>query len=235
MTAFDRALAVRALAYGGLGSALALAVMLLTEEPSSTWPQRLARLCLFVPATAALASALSLAQARARGELVALAALGASPLRVARGPSLVAWALGALAVALVASPAADVSSLFPALRAQAHFRADTLGFSDLRHGVRVDPHGALHWLASSVEPQLRAQRGLEAALVTGSLSLVLPLWVSAELGVAVRVLGAALALGLVLVLLHAVAASRLGAPWLMSSALPLAFQALIGHRRRACP
>ena len=64
----------RASGYGVLGAALALALMLLTEEPLTTWPQRLARLCMFGPAIAAVAAALTLAQARAGGESSRIAA-----------------------------------------------------------------------------------------------------------------------------------------------------------------
>lgn len=233
MTAYDRMLAWRAFAYSALGGALVLSVMLLTEEPLSTWSQRLARLCVFAPAIAALGSLLSLAQARARGELVALAALGASPLRLARGVSVVAWGLGLIAVMLVASPVADASAVFPALRPAAQWTVTELGFQEARRGVSVSSRGALSFLpGQAVSAPARHGQGLAAALAVGPVALILPIWVASAIRRWVRVAGIAGALTLLLLLLHAVAAGRLGAPWLVAVAGPLAAQALAATGRQ---
>ncbi len=227
-------LAARALGYAALGLGLALSVMLLTEEPFSTWPQRVARLCLFAPAVSALASGLSLSQARSRGELVALAALGASPQRVARGPSLAAWAVGLLAALLVASPAADLSAVFPAVRASAHWTVTELGFSDAQHGVLVDFERALRFVPGVVPATAGVRvQGLAGAIAVAPLALVLPVWVAAGIPPALRAVVVAVALGMLLVALHAVAAGRLGAAWLAAATLPLLLQAAVAYWRPA--
>jgi hypothetical protein len=232
VTAFDRMLAWRALAYSALGSALVLAIMLLTEEPLTTGSQRLARLCVFAPAIAALGSLPSLMQARARGELVALAALGASPLRLARGASVVAWGLGLVAVILVASPAADVSAVFPALKPSAQWTATERGFQEYQHGVSVTADGRLGFMRNAAVSPVRRGQSLAAALAVGPVALVLPIWVASAMRRWVRVAGIAAALTLLLILLHAVAAGRLGAPWLVAAFGPLALQVLIATRRQ---
>jgi hypothetical protein len=233
VTAFDRMLAWRALAYSALGSALVFSIMLLTEEPLTTGSQRLARLCVFAPAIAALGSLLSLTQARARGELVALAALGASPLRLARGASVVAWGLGLVAVMLVASPAADVSAVFPALRPSAQWTPTERSFHEYQQGVSVTSKGGLGFMPSAaVSTPVRHGQSLAAALAVGPVALVLPIWVASAMRRWMRVAGTAATLTLLLVLLHAVAAGRLGAPWLVAVAFPLALQALVATRRQ---
>lgn len=233
MTAFDRMLGQRASGYGVLGAALALALMRLTEEPLTTWPQRLARLCMFAPAIAAVAAALTLAQARAGGELRALAALGASPLRAARGPSVFAWGVGLAAVALVASPWVDVGALFPAVHPSAHWTPDAHGFRELHQGVSIDRAGALSFLPAGRAPALSARpHGLAAALAVGPLALVLPVWVAWPISPGVRAAGVLTAAALLLVLLHMVAAGQLQSPWLMAVALPLSLPIVASYYGR---
>jgi hypothetical protein len=187
----------------------------------------------FAPAIAAIASALSLAQARARGELMALAALGASPQRVARGPSVAAWAIGLAAAVLVASPAADLSAVFPAVKATAHWTVTELGFREVQHGVWVDPERVLRFVPA-VMPSITAAgvHDLAGALAVGPLAVVLPVWVAAAIPPWMRAAAVAVALTLLLVLLHAVAAGRLRAPWLAVGAAPMLLQIARGYGGR---
>ncbi len=123
MHAFDRLLGRRCFGLSLLLLALALAVVLATDEAGSTVGQRAARLAVFAPAVAVVAERLVLSQARARGELVALAALGASPWSQARGAMVAAWAVGALSLLVLLSPLSDVRSLFPVVQGHASFTA----------------------------------------------------------------------------------------------------------------
>src|SRR6185503_19306495 len=139
---FDRLLARRTLAFTALAFAIAIGVTISTDEAYSTLGMRVARLCAFAPALSAIGAAVTLAQSRARGELRALEALGALPFRIARGPMVACWALGLIAALVLASPLSDVSSLFPALAAPAHWVLDRGALFDPVSGVRVLKDGS---------------------------------------------------------------------------------------------
>jgi hypothetical protein len=232
MHAFDRVLFWRALALTVLSSVVALAVAVLTDEPFSNWDMRLARMSALAPALGALGAGVALGQARSRGELRALCALGVSPFRVALGPMLAGWVTGAVAVALVLSPLADVSALFPRIPVAASWLWDGAGLVNGPHGVRVSPTGepelsGTQWAARA----LSAPTCWAAALAIAPLGLVTPAWVSAPLCLGGRAAGLGITLGLTVLLLHAAAAQRVGPGWLPVDALPLALQATLGHAR----
>ncbi len=229
---FDRLLARRTLAFTALAFAIAIGVTISTDEAYSTLGMRVARLCAFAPALSAIGAAVTLAQSRARGELRALEALGALPFRIARGPMVACWALGLIAALVLASPLSDVSSLFPALAAPAHWVLDRGALFDPVSGVRVLKDGSLE--LGTAAPALAAAfapSGFVALLVVVPLAVFLPPWTSAGLGFFSRLGVAFLALALTVVLLHAAAASRVHPAWLMSGALPIAAQALFAHVR----
>lgn len=233
MHAFDRLLGRRCFGLSLLLLALALAVVLATDEAGSTVGQRAARLAVFAPAVAVVAERLVLSQARARGELVALAALGASPWSQARGAMVAAWTVGALSLLVLLSPLSDVRSLFPVVQGHASFTAVPAGLYDPASGVTHAADGSVTF----GEPLLAAAAGapgkLAAALFLAPLSLSLPLWGGSALGVRARAGGAMLAGSLALVSLHLVAAGRAPAGCLVLAALPLAAQAARARHRGA--
>jgi hypothetical protein len=229
---FDRLLARRTLAFTVLAFAIAIGVTIATDEPYSTFRTRVARLCAFAPALSAIGAAVSLAQSRARGELRALEALGVAPFRMARGPMVTSWALGLLAALVLVSPLSDTSSLFPVLAAPAHWVADRGALFDPVIGVRVLKNGSLE--LGTAAPALGAAfvpSGFVALLVVGPLALFLPPWTGAPLGFFSRLPFVLVTLALIVVLLHAAAASRVHPAWLISGALPIAAQALFAHVR----
>jgi hypothetical protein len=229
---FDRLLARRSLAFTALAFAVAIGVTISTDEPYSTLRMRVARLCAFAPALSAIGAAVTLAQARARGELRALEALGVAPFRIARGPMVTGWALGLVAALVLVSPFADPGSLFPALAAPAHWVVDKGALFDPVSGVRVLRDGSLELGKSA--PALGAAfvpSGFVALLVVAPLSLFLPPWTGAQLGVFARLLAALFTLAAVVVLLHAAAAGRIHPAWLIAGALPIGVQALFAHVR----
>jgi hypothetical protein len=227
--AYDRRLAVTTALLAAVLALLALGVVVATDEPFSTPAMRVARLCAFAPAIGALAIATVLERARARGELRALSALGSGPLRVALGALVSAWALGALATVLVSSPLSDIGALFPAVSAPTLWLFDG-AWSAPASGVTVAPTGALSLGAPlGADPIVAGPPGrLAAALAVGPLALVAPVWAASPARLSIRALGAGLAVGLVVLLLHAVAARIIPAAALVVAALPLALSALPG-------
>ena len=229
MHAYDRALLGRTLALTFIAGIIALAVAVATDEAYSTWRMRTARMSAFVPALAALGASLVLSQARARGELRALAALGHSPWRVALGPMLAGWLYGLAACAAVISPWSDARALFPLVPSLETWMWDGIALTDIAHGLRVKPTGELSLLPG--QPMHGAgfvPTGQAAVLALGPLALITPVWVGTPVKLAPRVAGIVVTGALAIVLLHAVAAEQLRPGWLALGALPLAVQTLFG-------
>lgn len=233
---FDRLLARRALAYTVLALVIAVGVTLATDEPYSTSRMRVARWCAFAPALAALGSAIALGQARARGELRALEALGVAPLRAGRGPMVVGWGLGLSACVLLVTPLADPSALFPVLAVPGRWVVDAGALLDPMNGVRVLRDGSLALSAGQIgQGAAFVPSGGAALFVVLPLALSMPPWSSAQLGWLARVCGALFTFGAVVVALHAAAATRVGPGWAAFCALPIAAQALFAHARNYAP
>jgi hypothetical protein len=229
--AFDRRLMLRAFAFTLLALVVTGGVVIATDEPFSTWPMRAARLAAFLPALAAIGAAAALAQSRARGELRALAALGASPWRVTLGATVAGWLAGAISVSVLLSPLADVRSLFPGVVVHAVWKTAGAALVDAAHGVRVEPSGAILLLAAHGAPAIaRGASSFDAALAIAPLALLAPPWACAPLPTAARLIGALGTIALIIVLLHAVAAGRITAGWLVLGGVVLAAQAAIAHR-----
>lgn len=232
MHPFDRLLFRRALAFTVVSTLLALGVVVATDEPLSTPAMRVARMAAFAPLLAALGVWLALSQARARGEISALSALGASPWRVARGAVLAGWLVGTLAVGLLVSPWANVAVLFPAMPQHAAWHRQAASLLDASVGVRVAASGAIAFVGAHPVRAPDAPGPLAAFLAVLPLAAVAPPWAGARLSVLSRTLGAGLAAALAVVLLHAVAAQRAPAAVLVLAALPLAVECLVGQRER---
>ncbi len=236
MTPYDRTLFRRALAFAAVAALLCLGVIATTDEAASTAAARLARLAALAPALAAFGSTLALAQARARGEYIALGALGVGPLRVALGAVLAGWVAGALAVTVAALPWSDPAALFPAVTTPAAWRITGAALFNPASGVVVRSDGAIalgH--ALPLAPDVFRLQRLSAVLAIAPLAVVTPVWVGVPARGWLRVAAVAAAAAATIVLLHAVAAARLGAPWLVAGTAPLLFQTLSGLRgaRRA--
>lgn len=226
---FDRLLFRRALAFSVAATLLALGVVVLTDEPLSTPGMRAARMAAFAPALAALGVSVALAQARGRGELRALAALGASPWRAARGAVLAGWLVGALAVALLASPWSDVSVLFPAMPSHAQWHRHAAALVDPASGVRVAADGVIGFVAAHRSRAVDSPGALAALAAVTPLAALAPPWAGTRLSLLSRALGAGLAIVLAIVLLHVVASGRAPALVLVLAALPLAVQSVAGR------
>ena len=71
--------------------------------------------------------------------------------------------------------------------------------------------------------------GWHAAAALGPVALVTPLWLSAPVGWGGRLAAAAMTVAATILLLHAVAAGRIGGGWLTLCVAPLAIHGMIGH------
>lgn len=230
MSPFDRALALRALAFSCLLMLVAIGVVVVTDEAFSTTAMRVARLGALAPALAAIGCAAALGQARARGELRALGALGGSPWRLSRGARWAGWAVGLVAVAAVASPWSDARALFPSVTAPSVWRQAGTALFDRADGVRVAANGALDWLKPAHTFAGRFVAGGGAAtLAVAPIALAAPAWVSAPLSRTARAVGAVAGAAAFIVALHAVAAGRVACGWLVVAGGLLMAQAAWGH------
>ena len=171
MHAFDWLVWRRCLGLALLLTLLTAGVAAATDEPGSTLGTRLARLAAFLPAVVVIAQAIVIAQSRERGEIGALAALGASPLRRVRGAILAGLSLGALAVLALISPWSDVSALFPVVGAATSFTDVGTGLEDPATGALYSPDGSISFGAAD-EP---ASSGLTAPSRVAGLGFVAPL------------------------------------------------------------
>src|SRR5690606_8794635 len=155
------------------------------------------------PALTALGCWAVQAQVEVRGEARALLGLGASRWRLCRGPCVAGWVLGALALGALLSPWADPSSLFPTV-APAAWRQVGAELVDPVHGVSVDAQGGLGFLVRRAQQAAPAQNARAACWALAPLAVVVPVWVGAPARARARAAAGVLALGAVLVLLHAV-------------------------------
>jgi len=236
MTAFDRSLFLRTLGVTGILLVAALGVVVLTDEPGSTAAMRVARVAAFTPALSVVGALLCLEQARDRGELRALAALGFCPWRAARGATLAGWLLGVVATLLVVSAWADPSSLFPVLPEPQGWRLTETRWVEALRGVAVAPDGSLVLgPPTGLRTTARAAQAWVGAVAIGAHALLGPPWAASPLSVGARLGGWLVSIALTVTLLHLFAAGAASAGWLVLGATPLAVQTAysrsVGSRR----
>ncbi|MBN1607973.1 MAG: hypothetical protein JW940_15155 [Polyangiaceae bacterium] len=226
MHAFDRWLGRQTLGFTAAATALAAGVVMLTDEAGSSAGMRVARVAALAPGLAALGGCVALSQASSRGELRALAALGANPWRAGWGVSVAGWLIGAAAALVLCTTWVDASALFPAVPASATWAADGATFIEPFAGVRVLPEGSFRAL-EAVRPRGRGggPGPVDALLGLAPLAAILPVWVVAPLASRGRAAVAALTGALLILLLHLVAGGQVPRIVLVLASAPLAVQA----------
>lgn len=230
--AFDRTLFRRSLGILILLVLLGLGVMIATDEIGSTPRMRLSRLIAIAPGLIALGEGIVLAQSRARGEIRAMSALGASPFRATRGARAAGWFLGALGIALLLSPLTDPTPLFPAVVRSTPWLVLGSALGDPVTGARVTADGVVAFSSVTASAGLAQVPGRWAALASiAPIALVTPVWAACPLGIGSRLAAAFVAIVLAIVTLHAVAAGELPTFGLALAALPLLLQAGWSHRK----
>jgi hypothetical protein len=160
-----------------------------TDEGGASWGTRAGRTLPLAPACAALGAWIALAPARARGELVALEALGRSPLQIAAGAVAGGAVVAMVAACAIGAPrAVDVAAFYPVVTHGATYRFEPVSpdasatlagtFVDDASGLRVAPDGAL---SRTVPRRTEGMQGLppagrlSAALTTALAGVGLPL------------------------------------------------------------
>jgi hypothetical protein len=181
-TRWDVWVFLRALLAAALTLAVAWLATAATDEGGVSWGERAGRTLPLGPACAAIGAGIALAPVRARGETLALAALGRSPAQIAAaavaGAALVACA-GALVIAAVSS--VDVTAFFPRASHATTWSFENGSFVDRAQGLRVGGDGAPVRIARELGAAMATipRHGrAAAATATGIGGLALPLLVA---------------------------------------------------------
>lgn len=214
---------------GFLSAAAALAAA--TDEATSTFATRLARFSALVPLCSGLAVISTLALARVRGELRALAALGAPPWVAGRGAALAGAVIGLLTPLSLLSPWADAESLFPAARSPIGWVIEQDGSA--RGGpIAMARDGSLTMIREAVASRREEGAAARDALpVLVPLAVAAPFWAAIPMGLALRAGSLFGSVASAVLALHAVAAGR-HAAWLGSLAVvPLLLAIAIAQAR----
>ena len=153
VTPWDVRVISRAAAVGALAFVLAWLLTAATDEGDVGWAERAGRTLPLVPVCSALGAWAALAPATARGEILALAALGRSRAQsvaaAVAGGSLVALAAS---IALMAAHRIDVGGFFPTIARSDAWRWDGHGFVDVVHGLVVGPRGEIEKVTAENGP-----------------------------------------------------------------------------------
>jgi hypothetical protein len=133
---------VRAAGAAGLAFGLALLVTAVTDEGGVAWGERVSRTLSLCPACAAVGVWVALGPARARGETLALAALGRSRAQVAGAAVAGGAALALVAALAMGASSVSVAAFFPRAGAADVWTWDGHAFVDRAHGVKVGVDGS---------------------------------------------------------------------------------------------
>jgi hypothetical protein len=226
--AWDVRLALRAAALAGITALFTLLIIAATDE-GAPFARRLGMAAALGPIAGAVGALAAIRIAAGRGELRALAAIGADPPRAARGAVLGAVLIAALGPALAASGLADLGGLFPRPAAAHVWIARDGGMTELTAGLRVEPGGVVARVAATAReaPALPAGAALFTVIALGIAAVGVPLWTAAAAAwgagsaARIRVVVGVLALLLAIVAFQAVAAGRLPAAALLGAPLIL--------------
>jgi hypothetical protein len=234
ITQFDRQLFVRSLLAGVLTAAVALAVMLSTDGAGSDPSTRVARLAAMSPIFGAIGSSFAIAHAKARGEQLALTAVGCPPWRVHAAALLAAFAFGWAGAACLASAATDVTALFPSVSRAGWVQMPDGSWLAVAQGLRVGP--GLNELALTAawpaQPTGAASRpSVVSAVAFGAIAF--PVWLRTHLGWAERICVGAAVIAALLTTFHYVAAGRCVGWVLLAGPGALLLHVMVRRRPRA--
>jgi hypothetical protein len=223
LTPYDARTFVRSAAMISATALLAYLVMRATDGSSTSEPGRLARLAVMVPLLGAIGSGLSNAQARSRGEVVALSTLGVRPLRVYAGSLAAAVCAGTAAAVALGTRVTDLDGLFPRVD-QPLWQTTSQGWLDAGKGIAISSSGTLQLTV----PRTLSETGPEprGAVVVMVLlgSVAVSAWLELRVPLAERLATGVVVSMLAVATFQLVAAARVS-PW----ALTLVPAALWAH------
>jgi len=164
--------ALRAVAIATLAFIVAWLLTAATDEGGVAWSERAARALPLAPACAALGTALALGRGRARGEALALEALGRAPWQRTAAAALGGAATALVAAALLGTSPTGARAFYPALRRGAAWRFDAehSAFVDTVQGLVVQSDGTLDVQSSAEEGAPSLPRGGRAAAAVATAS-----------------------------------------------------------------
>jgi hypothetical protein len=235
LTPYDAMLARRGAVLGALLGVLVFLVMLGTDDVASTHAGRLGRLSALSSLAGGAGAFLALAQARSRGEIRALGAMGLTPVRASLGAMVGGGLVGLLGAALALVPGVDLSPLFPhALPAFGGWANDNGVWVDHARSIRVAADGVVSWAgapsAAEVVVSVIPRTPTVIALVVAAVAF--PLWAGAQELLLRRALVSFAVASAAVFVFHLVAAHRVGAMTLLVPPLLLLVDALALHRGR---
>jgi len=207
-------------------------VVYATDEQSQALASRLGRLASIVAIAGGLGAFLAAEQARARGELRALAALGIAPLRASLGAAVGGAIVGLLGPILVLSGWADTGPMFPRLEAGGGtFQAvGPSAVLEISRGVLVEASGALAAAqqAGAGAPSVVVVPRVATALALLVMGVAVAWWAVLPKRPLRRIVVVVVAALCSVVLFHLVAAGR--APAFVLSLGPLVLVADAAHK-----
>jgi hypothetical protein len=213
--AWDRAIGGRAAALAAITAAVTLLVVATTDD-GAPWSRRLAMWAALSPAAGAVGVLAAVRVAETRGELRALAALGADPILSVRGAVVAGVAVALLGPALACTGLADLEALFPRPVAPRVWVVDADGaMHELTQGLRLAAGGLLSLSSGPVLPDasgLSAAARASAVAAAGALAVIAPVWAGLPSSPGRRALAAAAVLASLIVAFQSVAAGRAPAP-----------------------
>lgn len=209
---------------------VAAAVVVTTDEATSTAAMRVARMAALAPLVAALATLSVVAHARSRGELRAVECLGVPPWRAARGAAVAAAVVAALGMIALLTRWADATSLFPAVRSAVDWSIDANGRLASALGVVVSADGTIALTALAPHPARGSPAGWASLPTLAPLALFVPSWAVTPMSLAARGGSIAAAAGLAVVCLHLIAAGRVPPAWGAVTFAPLLAATTIARR-----
>jgi hypothetical protein len=214
-----------------VSAGLAAVIVVTTDEATSTAGMRFARLAALGPLVACLSVLSVCAHARVRGEIGALAALGMKPWEAARGAALAGWAFGLLALVPFALPWVDPGSLFPRFSPPIDWVMDASGASARSAAATVFADGAITAVRQGSARAAEVPERWAALACLAPIALSGPAWAVTPMSHGRRVASILAAGGLLIVVLHAIAAGRITALFAPVAAVPLLAASIVARRR----
>jgi hypothetical protein len=227
VTPFDLRSFGRSFAIASVVTLLGVAVMISTDGEQGASGSRIARLGALAPVFGAMGSALALAQARARGELLALSCLGVRPWRAHVGAWLAAFLFGiAGALGAVAQPSA-LDSLFPRLPTSDWLRSPDGTWFSPSGGIVVGLDGIAQATFVVANPMVASWHAPRVAVLLSiaAAGVVLPVWLESQRRWSEKMSVAAIAILAEIAAFHYVGAERVGG-W----ALAIGPALILAHR-----